>query len=182
MSKRRRVLADLPPDILPNVMHQGGVSMTGLAKLLATLQGTDPASVTWNRAVLGQANSEMFHRIKCADELRMLGGDSWTWIYVDPFKLLTILMAESVALQASYEEAWARSPASPQTPWSLLVAFDEFVPGNKLATDQTRKSMVVSFTFLELGGAALAKGKLWCTPVIVRSAMIAKVILQFKCS
>ena len=37
--------------------------------------------------------------------------------------------------------------------------------------------MVVSFTFLELGGAALAQGEVWCTPVAVRSNAIADVQL-----
>ena len=94
--------------------------------------------------------------------------------------LLTVLLTESAALQALYTEAWAPSPATPRNPWSLLVAYDEFDPGNKLSTDQARKTMVVSFTFLELGGAALASGKVWCTPVAVRSTAIAHVQLAIQ--
>ncbi len=177
MPKRRRVLADLPPELLPNLLHQGGVSMTGLASLMATLRGADPSCKQWDRHVLGEANQEMFHRIKCADAVRMLSGEPWSWAYVDPGKLLAVLMSESASLQGFYDDAWARSPASPQAPWSLVVAYDEFVPGNKLSTDQTRKTMVVSFTFLELGAAALSRGTVWTTPVSVRSNTIAKVQL-----
>jgi len=181
MPKRRRVLADLPPELLPNLLHQGGVSMTGLASLMATLRGADPSCNQWDRHVLGEANQEMFHRIKCEDAV-LLSGVPGSWLYVDPGKLLTILLCESATLQGLYDEAWARSPATPQAPWSLVVAYDEFVPGNKLSTDQTRKTMFVSFTFLELGAAALSRGTVWTTPVSVRSNTIAKVLLQFKCS
>ena len=154
--------------------------MKGLASLIATLRGTDPSGIEWDRKVLGQANHQLFHRIKCVDDVRTLSGTSWSWIYVDPCMLLTVLLTESAALQALYTEAWARSPATPRNPWSLLVAYDEFVPGNKLSTDQARKTMVVSFTFLELGGAALASRKVWCTPVAVRSNAIADVQLAIQ--
>jgi hypothetical protein len=180
MSKRRRVLAGVPPELLPDLLHKGGVSMAGLASLIATLRGADPSCNQWDRHVLGEANQQLFHSIKCADAVRMLSGVPWSWLYVDPGKLLTLLMSESAALQGLYDEAWARSPATPQAPWSLVVAYDEFVPGNKLSTDHARKTMVVSFTFLELGAAALSRGTVWTTPVSVRSAVIAKVQLAIK--
>jgi len=180
MPKRRRVLADLPPDVLPNLLHQGGVSMKGLASLIATLRGADPSGIQWDRVVLGKANQELFHSIKCADEVRMVSGGPWSWIYADPCKLLTVLLSESVALQGLFDEAWARSPATPAAPWSLVVAYDEFVPGNKLSVDHARKTMVVSFSFLELGAAALSRGTVWTTPVAVRSTTIAKVQLAIQ--
>jgi hypothetical protein len=179
MSKRRRVLAGVPPELLSDLLHKGGVSMAGLAGVIATLRGADPSCNQWDRHVLGEANQELFHRIKCADAVQM-SGVPWSWLYVDPGKLLTVLLSESAALQCLYDEAWARSPATPQAPWSLVVAYDEFVPGNKLSTDQTRKSMVVSFTFIELGAAALSRGTAWNTPVAVRSATIAKVQLAIQ--
>jgi hypothetical protein len=154
--------------------------MKGLASIMGILRGSDTSATTWDRMVLGQANQELFHRIKCVVELRLVCGAPWSWVYVDPCKLLNVLLTESVGLQALYDGAWARSPSTPQTPWSLLVAFDEFSPGNKLATDQTRKTMVLSFTFLELGGAALARGTAWCTPVAVRSNTISKVQLAIQ--
>jgi hypothetical protein len=180
MSKRRRVLAGVPPELLPNLLHKGGVSMTGLASLIATLRGVDPSGANWDRRVLGEANQQIFNRIKCADAVRMLSGVHWSWLYVDPGKLLTLLVGESAALQSLYDEAWARSPSTPSAPWSLAVAYDEFVPGNKLSTDQTRKTMVVSFTFLELGAAALSRGTVWVTPVTVRSSAIAQVQLAIQ--
>jgi hypothetical protein len=174
MPKRRRELADFPPDELPNLLHQGGVSMKGLASVIAILRRSEKGT-EWDRKLLGNANQKLFHRIKCVDVVRTLAGDPFSWFYIDPCKLLALLLTESVGLQALYDDAWARSPATPTTPWSLLVAFDEFAPGNKLATDQLRKTMVLSFSFLELGGAALARGTAWCTPVTVRTVTLTKV-------
>ncbi len=176
MPKRRRDLADLPLDELPGLLHRGGVSMSGLVSVIAILRRSGKGT-SWDRRILGEANQELFHRIKCVDVVRMLSGDPWSWEYIEPSKLLNVLLPESVGLQALYDGAWARSPATPQTPWSLLVAFDEFTPGNKLSTDQTRKTMVLSFTFLELGASALARGTAWCTPVTVRTNVITKVQL-----
>jgi hypothetical protein len=180
MPKRRREIGDLPANVLPSLLHQGGVSIAGLAKVIAVLRGSGSSGTQWDRIIMGDANSQVFHRIKCVDVVRMVSGEPWSWFYIEPGKLLTAMLTESVGLQALFEGAWARSPATPQTPWSLLVAFDEFVPGNKLATDQTRKTMVLSFSFLELGGAALARGTAWCTPVTVRSATITKVQLAIQ--
>ncbi len=67
MPKRRRVLAHFPVDMLPNLLHQGGVSMQGLARVIATLQGTDTSGPQWDRLGLGEVNQEMFHRIKCVE-------------------------------------------------------------------------------------------------------------------
>jgi hypothetical protein len=83
MPKRRRVLADLPPEVLPNLLHKGGVSMKRLASLIARLRSTDPSGIEWDRKVLGQANHELFHRINCVDDVRTLSGTMWSWIYVD---------------------------------------------------------------------------------------------------
>ena len=175
MSKRRRVLADVPLDQIPHVLHTGGVSMQGLAKLVTSLRGDGRNVTSWDRTVLTQTNAAVFQTVACSDELRTTTGATKTWTYADPCQLLSLLVAESPMLQATYEQAWSRSPAAIDRPWSLVIAYDEFVPGNKLAVDHSRKSMVVSMTFLELGGAAAAQGQSWCTPVVVRSSTIGEV-------
>ncbi len=62
MSKRRRVLAGVPPELLPDLLS-----------VIATLRGADPSCKHWDRHVLGEANLQMFDRIKCADAVRMSG-------------------------------------------------------------------------------------------------------------
>ena len=118
------------------------------------------------------ANKEEFDKISRTIELPLSGGGMWKWSLLDPSQLLVSLVSNSPALQQVYADAWRRSPPSPQRPWSLVVAFDEFVPGNKLQTDQTRKTMVLSFSFLQLGQAALSFGSCWTTAICVRSNKI----------
>ena len=59
-------------------------------------------------------------------------------------------------------------------PWRLVVAWDEFSPGNKLKVDNTRKCMNLSFSFVELGQTALTQNWAWFTCVCLRSHMIAR--------
>ena len=118
------------------------------------------------------ANKEEFDKISRTIELPLSGGGMWKWSLLDPSQLLVSLVSNSPALQQLYADAWRRSPPSPQRPWSLVVTFDEFVPGNKLQTDQTRKTMVLSFSFLQLGQAALSFGSCWTTAICVRSNKI----------
>jgi hypothetical protein len=60
-------------------------------------------------------------------------------------------------------------------PWSLVVGFDEFTPGNKLQADNRRKVMVLSYSFLELGQFSLCHNVVWTTPVCVRTSVIGTV-------
>ena len=76
--------------------------------------------------------------------------------------------------QPSRCTAAKKHPCSAEDPWSLVIGFDEFTPGNKLAVDNKRKIMNMSFSFLQLGRALHSDGT-WMTPVSVRSSMIAQV-------
>lgn len=57
----------------------------------------------------------------------------------------------------------------------FLRRFDEFAPGNKLVTDNRRKCMVLSFTFLQLGQHAISNGVAWITPSVLRSVVLADI-------
>jgi hypothetical protein len=46
--------------------------------------------------------------------------------------------------------------------------------GNKLNIDHARETMVLSFSFLELGAEAMMSGAAWLTPVCLRSTAIDK--------
>lgn len=94
----------------------------------------------------------------------------------NPNKLLTQRLRLSSSLEAKYLELYSSRPCTPEHPWSLVVAFDEFVPGNKLRPDNKRKIMILSYNFLELGQAALSDEAFWHTPVIVRHNTIREVV------
>ena len=147
--------------------------MKGLADILVKLRMAD--NPTTARMALNAANVAKYQAMKVSFAMTLREtGQPWEFEFVDPAKLLTQLTNESRGLQALYAAAWARSPSSPTSPWSLVVGFDEFVPGNKLSVEHSRKTMVVSFTFKELGQVAMSHGTSWSTCVVVRSNKIAE--------
>ncbi len=97
------------------------------------------------------------------------------WEFADPNKLLASAVNESPGLRGLFAAAIARKPPSFDRPWSLIIGFDEFVPGNKLSVDNRRKTMVLSFSFLELGSVSLCEALAWQTPVCVRASTIGYV-------
>lgn len=92
----------------------------------------------------------------------------------DPNLLLTSLLHDSVDLRRLYKQAWQKRPCSAESPWSLVVGFDEYVPGNKLALQQRRKTMVLSYNYLEVGDDALSRDSCWLTPLVVRTSVISQ--------
>jgi len=149
------------------------VSIAGLAKTLSKLHVSD-RSESYLRKILTDANHSKFDEMKCTLSLPTTSGPDINVDYIDPFKLLVALINESPTVAASYAEAYRRSPPSVANKWHLVVGFDEFVPGNKLRVDHSRKTMVVSFTFRELGQAAVNNGMLWHTFATIRSDIIAR--------
>jgi hypothetical protein len=97
---------------------------------------------------------------------------SFSWTLLDPNKLLCEVVQQSRILTGLFKDAAARSPPTMANPWSLVVGFDEFTPGNKMQIDNGRKCMNLSFSFLELGNHSLSNELAWFTPVCVRSKQI----------
>ena len=148
--------------------------MSGLAQLISNLTD-DNSTAEGLRHSLRAQNRKIFDSICCTERLRYAAsGKEAVWVFAEPGPLLALLVEKSAALTTLYEDAWARHPSSYGSPWSAVVGFDEFLPGNNLATDQARKTMVLSFSFLELGGKSLSHGSTWVTPVVVRSHMIGE--------
>ena len=102
------------------------------------------------------------------------GGDPVVVELCHPNQLLARILSESPTLQGWFVDALRKHPCSAEKPWSLVVGWDEHVPGNKLALQNSRKSMNVSFSFLELG-EVFHEDIAWCTPMVVRASKIAEV-------
>ncbi len=117
-----------------------------------------------------------FDRVKRIESMPLIEGGFVDWEFADPNTLLVSLVEHSSALNRLFTEAVRISPPSVVKPWSLVVGFDEFVPGNKLKVDNRRKTMVLSCSFLELGQAALSQGLAWQTPVCLRASLTHSVV------
>ena len=84
------------------------------------------------------------------------------------------MVKENESLAKLFLEAASAWPPSPDQPWRLVIGFDEFAPGNKLNVNNRRKAMVLNYSFLELGHS-IRLDACWFTPIVVRSAYIARV-------
>ena len=117
-----------------------------LGRILQVREGHEPSHKQFHDARHHRAQPLM-REIEVEKE----GGGTWQWPLCQPNLLFSTLVAESAQLQQVIEEALRTSPGTRDRPWHLIVGFDEFVPGNKLQLQPSRKAMNLSFTFLELG-------------------------------
>jgi hypothetical protein len=85
------------------------------------------------------------------------------------------MVHSSAHLAGVFAEALRRYPCTAASPWSLVVAWDEVCPGNKLRIDNTRKIMNLSFSFLQLGHKALCSDWGWFNSVSLRSCQIDRI-------
>ena len=120
--KRSRRLA------LQDLLHVGGVSITVLANILSR---TGPDQ-TYHTHLLRDANLDRFQALHKVLHLPLHSGEPFAWEIVDLSRALPAYLANSEDLRRLYAEAAARSPPTLARPWSAVVAFDEFAPGNKL--------------------------------------------------
>ncbi len=68
-------------------------------------------------------------------------GDTFIWEFVHPNRVVPQMVAESPLLASVFKRAIAEYPPSMEHPWRLVIAWDEFAPGNKLKVDNSRMSM-----------------------------------------
>ena len=98
------------------------------------------------------------------------GGDGTVaWEFADPSLLIPLILSKSSKLQDKYDLALRDHPCSPQSPWNLIIGFDEFAPGDKLKAGNHKKTMDLYFNFVELGHAALSQAATWFVPIAVRT-------------
>ena len=81
--------------------------------------------------------------------------------FIHPCALFWHLCIVSVHFWTFLKERLAITASTIDRPWSLIAYSDEVTPGNVLATDTTRKSQVIYFSFKEFGPAALSREDLW---------------------
>ena len=163
---RKRCLSPTTRRQLSHLLHAGNISNRGLEVILHTLNKVQITPCS--RFYLDKLNMEPFDKVKIEIDMPLENGGSWLWKFADPNKLLALLVEESASLQRLFADALRVYPCSSQSPWQLIVGWDEFIPGAKLKAHNWRKTMNVSFSFVELGKDALWHEDAWITPVCVR--------------
>jgi hypothetical protein len=110
------------------------------------------------RQILRRAQKVAFKELKHVERIPLEGGRHHDWELCHP----TLLLAEAVQRSALMQSLYAPvANAKRDEEWSLVVAFDEYVPGSKFQLETNRKSMNLSFNFSELGAAAMSHELTW---------------------
>ncbi len=91
---------------------------------------------------LRRSHLDLFADLRKVLLVPLVGGGELQWEVLDYPKSLNHFVQLSLGLQRVYRNALMQNPPSSHRPWSVCIAFDEFVPGNKLqATGQTSTLM-----------------------------------------
>lgn len=152
---------------------QHGASISAVARIAARLRDLPDLEV--NRYKLTRASDSLFAQLGRVHALDLVRPEEeFKWEFLDPNRLVAHLVHASPKLAGAFAAAAARHPCSSDRPWHLCMVWDEFMPGNVLSSLNARKTMVLSFSFLELGQDKLWHEECWFSPVLVRSKIIGR--------
>ena len=150
-------------------LHVGGTTTSALDRIMR-LAGKKYKL----RQFLRRENQVLFKQCVLEDKLELKTGGEFTWEHANYSLLLPQLVAASTELQEVFSMAAREHPCSEEEPWRLVVAMDEYSPGDKHKPKNLRKCMVVSINIMELGFVALSHDLTWCTCAVLRNTIIQK--------
>ena len=159
------------PDV-SEIVGVRGVSRAALERIVSALSRQDAGRSA--AALTRQAHEQRWAKVATCLKMPSVDGGMVDWHLCHPNRMLALLVEESPALQTWLRDAFRRVPCTPLRPWSLLVGFDEYVPGSKLAPIKSRKTMCLSFSFEELS-PQLHLDSAWFTPAAVLTTTMHKV-------
>ena len=112
---------------------------------------------------------ELFDNMAVTEEIVLENGELFAWEYTEPVLLMQASLDVSPELQNRYAETLQMHPGTLEQPWSLVLGFDELVPGDKLSGITSKKTMCVYFNFITLGAHTLTQACTWFAPCVIRS-------------
>ena len=154
---------------IQELLNIGGISRAGLSELLTTLRNA-PALPSGTTKHLDAAYHQRFIEVKVTVPIEMDKGDIFTWEFAEPSLLLQAMLDASKELTDLYHRTALKHTGD----WDIILAWDEFTPGNKLVVDNRRKTMNLSFNFMQLGADVCSEDASWMTPVTLRHSIIAQ--------
>ena len=164
-AKRRR---------LQELIGIGGVSDSALSQILESLR-KNPIEEAISRQACNKAALASISGCLQKLSLPLVKGGEWVWHYLLPQAVLQKSLAESSSVAEVYRNALLKRPSSSESPWSLIIYFDELTLGNALRPDNRRKTMAVYMSFAELGPEKLCRCEFWLTIAVARTSMIRQV-------
>ena len=161
--------------LLQNLLHTGEVTTKALASIISKIREHPEYLQLSTQYALTEANLASFMQVRHVEPLALRDGTIFNWEFCEPNRTLALMVHECPLLEAIFVSAANKHPCSASRPWSLIIGFDEFTPGNQLSVHNERKCMNLSFNFVELGQENLMHEVTWMTPICVRHNVIAKV-------
>jgi hypothetical protein len=150
-----------------------GASVAAVARIAEKLRENPDINV--HRAALRRASASVHAPLFRSHQLQLEKPDEpFQWEFLDPNLLVAHMVDASPKLSSVFREAFAKHACTADSQWHLCMAWDEFTAGNVLSSQNARKTMVLSFSFLELGQENLWHEECWFSPVIVRSKIISR--------
>lgn len=141
-SVRRRLTAESAPQqnllydgaLLRKLMHVGTTSTSSLHTILRTLhdhQLLSSEEAVPDRSTLSRSHTAAWERVRHVERLPLENSRVFAWEFCDPNLLLNYHISHCASTRALFEAAIQTYPCSADSPWSLVVAFDEFSPGKQ---------------------------------------------------
>ena len=131
---------------LQNVLHTGGATARALQQIILRIR-EQPEILDSSRWKLANANLEPFLRIRHVQPLKLRSGASFNWELCNPNRLLAYMVETCPRLNEMFCQAARNHVCSADQPWSLVIGFDEFCPGNKWKVNNQGMAMVLSFNY-----------------------------------
>ena len=153
------------------------ISQSGIATLLDTVQkdGLPEASSrsTQYRARKHVCGTEtpygkLVHEVELVDRKGKLTNISMQ----NPLAMLYYNANNSIDFAAITQNALRAHPCDPSHKWNIVIYQDGVNPSDGLSKNQSRKSCVFYWSFLEFGMRALAHEEVWFTPIVVRQEIV----------
>ena len=105
-----------------------GIPVAKMQRLVSLLQegGSDVVDDLTSKWKTQVVNFSLFDAAAVAVELRLVGGGSYTWEYVDFARALDVFAQGSADFAGTLCDLQQRKPSTPSEPWEIVVYFDEW--------------------------------------------------------
>lgn len=122
--------------LLRELLHIGGTSASALHVILkkltdSQLLGIDADEHVPSRVTLVRSLNAAWERVRHVERVPLEDGKVFAWEFCDPNLLLHYHISHVASTRALFEAAIQKYPCNADSPWSLVVAFDEFSPGKQ---------------------------------------------------
>ena len=154
------------------LMHVGNISNQGLDTLFAELRRSNLDLRTTSSRTISEAFHDRFDSLKVVVVMAMLDGTTFDWEVLHPGRLVVWMLHELPALASIYAAAMRKHKPSISDPWTAILIWDEYTPGDKLRVDNTRKGLNFSLNFAEVGPSTLSNNYSWFTFATIRSSIV----------